>query len=198
MPLRILMEFNRHKILFLSREGVAHPTALIEYLADRGFSSRSQDLYLLQGKVRRYFSSNAMISELRRTILEFSPDVIVFNDENSRAGLFAIMRANRKASKPIIWFRGAVGGYNALSPIDLYLLKHKNLARILVRSYAMINNWNASLTMRFLLSKTQVECSHHFVERTAPYDDDLSGMRAKWGLAPDDIVIGSIARVETH
>lgn len=180
------------KVLFISRENVAPPDNLMHFLAQRGLRVEATCFTLQRGKIRRYLSQATAVAALRSRIESFCPDIIVFNDENSRSGLIAILRANR-ISRPIVWFRGAIGGYNALSPIDRYLLRHKNLARLVVRSYAMLNNWAGSPQLRHLLDFSRIDCCPHLVVPTPADKDEIRNLRRKWGIADDDLVIGSIA-----
>lgn len=185
-------QLDRARILFISRRNLAPPEGLMRLLAGRGTTVDAIHIDLPKGRIRRYLPPYPAISALRSSIECFDPDIIVFNDENSRAGLLAIMRAN-SLSRPIIWFRGAIGGYNAFSPIDRFLLRHKDLARLIVRSYAMINNWAGSLLLTHLLNFSRIDCCPHHIEANPASTSEIQALRSKWGIAEGDLVIGSIA-----
>ena len=181
------------RVLVLHGPGPQPRRPVFEALGDLGASVTSAECVLAARGPLRYVASGAEISRNRHRIVDTGPDIIVFDDENDRAGLMAILRANAAPAKPVIWFRGAVIGYNALSPIDRHLLRHKDLARLVVRSRAMINHWVGSLEMRALLRYGRIECCPHAVDIDPAGPDELAAKRAEWGIGPDEIVIGTIA-----
>lgn len=181
------------RILVLSGPGGQRRRPVFEALAALGATTMVAELKLSARGALRYVASGANVTRIKNQIAEAAPDIVVFDDENDRAGLMAILRANTKPARPVVWFRGAVIGYNALSPIDRYLLRHNDLARLVVRSRAMLNHWVGSLEMRALLRYERLEFCPHVVDVHPAGSDELAAKRSEWGIAPDEIVIGTIA-----
>ena len=180
------------RVLVLSSHGGEPDFPFTDYLAARGVSVSLDRIDIPRGKALRYLAAARLRPELARKIAEADPDIILFDDERDRAALMGLLRANARTRKPVIWFRGAVGGFNAFSPIDRHIFGNRHLARIVVRSYAMINHWAASATMRALVPAERIDCCHHCVEPDPAAPSEIAARRAEWGIEPDDLVIGSI------
>lgn len=181
------------RILAIDKPGEDRNPSLFAELRAGGILVATTEMDITARGFRRYFPSAGVVAPIAKTVMDRRPHVIAYFDETGRGGLRAILNAARPSGTPVVWFRGAIGGLNAFSPIDRSLLSHPCLARVVCRSRAMANNWAGSTAMRNLIDAGRIDVAHHVVE-TRPVDrPGVAELRERLGIGADDLVIGTIA-----
>jgi glycosyltransferase involved in cell wall biosynthesis len=145
--------------------------------------------------VRTYYFDRPVLAAFRKTIEEFSPDVV--HVTGLRSTLILALTAIRVFPHiPIVHERISAAGMNPLSPLDWTLFSHPRITRIIMPSRAMLNNWMGHPYLRRLIPPDICEVLHYPLELPAPVDDaGRRALRRSLGVDENAFVIGTACYV---
>ena len=141
----------------------------------------------------RYLRHRANASDLVELVRETQPELINLAVANNRAMTLQCLHAAHVTGKPMVTYRGAIGGLNVLSPIDHAIMRHRNLRRVIALTFAMSSAWANNPGMRLLVPPEKVEVSGRAIGIATVGKNERTKIRAELGIAPDDFALGSIA-----
>ncbi len=186
------------RVLFISGSSSLH-----ERLEARGVQinslalplSRIQSASRLRRKLGQYIPTKDVLGAIRETVSNFNPDLIHMGTGRPAAlAVLTAMKGNR--STPLIFDHGAIGGLNILSPIDHRTFFNRRISKIIVPSHAVVNNWMGNKALARLISPERCGVLYHPVvfpkAADIPPRDEI---RARFGIAPDDFVIGTVCTI---
>jgi glycosyltransferase involved in cell wall biosynthesis len=146
-------------------------------------------------KLRRYVFDNEVLDAIRNAVSTFQPNLIhIGTGRASALAVLTAMKGNR--TTPLIFDHGAIGGLNVLNPIDHRIFFNRRISKVVVPSLAVINHWMGNMALARLISPERCDVLYHPV--TFPDASDIAPrdtVRARFGLAPDDFVIGTVCTI---
>lgn len=145
-------------------------------------------------KIQSYFS-RAAIGHIRESAERFRPDLVHVMAGRSTAFL-AVQALSGQRDIPIVLYHGAIGGLNAISPVEWATYFNKRIGRIAVPSHALVNNWLGRPLLKRLIGAERLFVLPHPVAAPLRMDDAERGkLRAAFGLQPQDLVVGSVCSI---
>lgn len=144
-------------------------------------------------KIGRYLPPAHILKTIVDAADRFDPHLVHMG--TGRPVALAVLRAlgGRKAL-PMAIEQGAIGGVNALSPIDWLTFYNRRISRVIVPSYAPVNQWIGSWSHSRLGAKAEVV--PHPVVVPPPTDRAYrDALRDRLGLPRDAFVVGTVCSI---
>jgi glycosyltransferase involved in cell wall biosynthesis len=167
-------------------------------LEARGFEFRRLVLEPLRGpgggKVRRYLPGRTFIRAVRDAIVGNDPDIIHIG--SNRTAALVVVLASRGLRIPILLNHGAIDGLNMLSPFDWLTYFNRRIDRLVLPSRAHVNNWMGRAMLGRCVGADRCSVLPHPIECfDAMGEADRAALRARYGFAPDEVVVGSVCSI---
>jgi glycosyltransferase involved in cell wall biosynthesis len=190
------------RILYVSNSGTQFLAVVLPALEARGATYRSISTdeldvhrkslrWLNAGVVRRYHTDRPYLAAFRQAVDEFKPDLV--HVTGVRGALLRTLRAMHAFPRiPIVHERVSAGGMNPFSPLDWILFQHKRIDRIVMPSYAMLNNWMGRSYLWHMVRPARCEVQHYAIATVPELDADARrALRRSLGLDEDAFTIGT-------
>lgn len=191
------------RVLLISESGFQYLAAVLPALEARGVTFGTASLREMRGAIPAYlprslrstWMSRAGAAALKARLAKFAPDLV--HATGVRPVLFHALAALRDfPAVALVHERISAGGMNPLHPVDPFLFRHRRLDRIVMPSKAMLNNWMGNGYTRWLAPPERCEVLHYAFDLPPPLASaERAALRARLGLDPDALVIGTVCYI---